>query len=538
MRYEKLKTLIFILYGLLVFGVGCSEDSSQTNESKSDKISKTETTFNQSVMTTQPLENLDVKPDSLEKSDLIEESKVLILDKTSNTINKNKLYRGIYSKQVDIESMVGSNVVYTWSNEPKVIIIRLGSKDVAAIHNSQEGVRILNPNDSPGVNLSWGEYMLDKKWIQAEIKIGEGKIEIDCLDLLNWDKYFCILSFTDNGMRLFNPIIVEGKRIFVIDGESLPGITGGHCFSPDGKRFAYVQNADPKLGVIAQEYVVDGKHGPSFLRVDDGVFSKDGKRFAYIGVDKEFKDHVIVNDAIGLPYDDIRNLTFSPHNDCFIYNAKEGTRTFSVVVDNSSLHTVRDDVKSNVVVSKKPELSYNKHVDFRATSHDNQHKAYVSREGGEQLVIVDKYELCKVRHFIPGTLKFVTNDYLVFLAVVNDQLQRVVINVHNLPEEIVFQKKTFHKNKNVKSVALELASSLGENAMALLKDIQQYPDSNRADRNKRLSLSADQGREAETRLRRENLIEFKVKITKDFKRHSFFEITKKGDSLLSLISEK
>ncbi len=103
------------------------------------------------------------------------------------------------------------------------------------------------------------------------------------------------------------------------------------AWSPDGKRYAYVQSNMPNPGVTV---MVNGKpSGPSYAQASPLLWSPDGSRFAFIGTNPNTGSFVVV-DGEELPtYGNITEFKFSPDGKHYALIGYGGGQGYTVVVD-------------------------------------------------------------------------------------------------------------------------------------------------------------------------------------------------------------
>jgi WD40 repeat protein len=103
------------------------------------------------------------------------------------------------------------------------------------------------------------------------------------------------------------------------------------AWSPDGKRFAYVQSNMPNPGVTV---MVNGKpSGPTYGQAGPLMWSPDGSHFAFVGTNGSTGSFVVV-DGEELPsYGNITEFRWSPDGKRYGFTGYGGGKGFTVVVD-------------------------------------------------------------------------------------------------------------------------------------------------------------------------------------------------------------
>ena len=167
-----------------------------------------------------------------------------------------------------------------------------------------------------------------------------------------------------------------GKWVAVVDGaESEPADkVDSLLFSPDSQHLIYraVRGSDSFV-------VLDGVEGPAFAGVEiwvgkHGCFSPDGKRSAYL-VRTKLGEAVVVDGQPGAQHKevDLSSLVFSPDSRRFAYAARTDSTAF-------------------VVVDGKEGPHYDCLEETPLFSSDGKHLAYVAMRAGKTFVVLDGAE--------------------------------------------------------------------------------------------------------------------------------------------------
>lgn len=198
--------------------------------------------------------------------------------------------------------------------------------------------------------------------------------------------------FSANGERFAYSGRRAKEQFMVIDGQAQPAylIVADFCFSPDGKRTAYVGVLLGSDGRGKSYAVVDGQQGDEWDVISYGpVFTPDSKRVVFVGK-RAKKYHLVVDGKAGVGYDYI-GLTLAPsyvdassgdtqrYPNYFIAFSPDGRRI---------AYTATKGDTRIVVVDEKPGPEH-RFVWKPTFSADSTHFAYIAGDGPDRRVVID-----------------------------------------------------------------------------------------------------------------------------------------------------